>query len=315
MSVSSKHILSQGPVIKALLKTASITMYSKLAKNKNKTLSSLPGPVFTDILQPRNSLLIKDYIQNTGGKHSWYRGKIPAHMFPQWGVPILAKTIQNLPYDISRILNGGVRFEIKQDLIADKPLYLKARLLDIDDNGKRVIFKQELITGNSENKEALICQVTAILPLKGKPKSFKADKNSKNEQNQKKLKSDNKSKKQLIPMNTHEIDRWNLTSRSGFDFALLTGDFNPVHWIPVYARLFGFSTSILHGFSTMGRTIESLNHKIWIGKTSNLKTFESRFVRPLLLPNTVSVFVDYNGGVFVGHAKGGVPYLIGKYSI
>ncbi|KPA13360.1 MaoC-like dehydratase domain protein [Candidatus Magnetomorum sp. HK-1] len=299
MSVSSKHILSQGPVIKALLKTAGTAMYSKLVTKNDMELSSLPGPVFTDTLQARKSDLINDYILNTGGQPGGYRGKIPSHMFPQWGVPILARTIQHLPYDISRILNGGVRFEINQDLQTDKPLFIKARLLDIDDNGKRAIFKQELITGNSAESNALVCQVTAILPLKEK---------------EKKTRDDNKSKKQLIPMNAREIDRWSLTSRSGLDFAILTGDFNPVHWIPAYARLFGFSNSILHGFSSMARAIESLNKVLWSGNTSQLKKFETRFVRPLLLPNTVSVFVDDNGGVFVGHSQGGVPYLIGNYT-
>ena len=34
-----------------------------------------------------------------------------------------------------------------------------------------------------------------------------------------------------------EIARWKAPAGAGMDFALITGDFNPVHWVPAYARL------------------------------------------------------------------------------
>ena len=42
------------------------------------------------------------------------------------------------------------------------------------------------------------------------------------------------------------------------DFAKLTGDFNPIHWVPAYARASGFRSCILHGFATMSYAMEAI---------------------------------------------------------
>jgi len=38
----------------------------------------------------------------------------------------------------------------------------------------------------------------------------------------------------------HEIGWWSIRPNDAVDFAVLTGDFNPVHWLPAYARAAGF---------------------------------------------------------------------------
>jgi acyl dehydratase len=94
---------------------------------------------------------------------------------------------------------------------------------------------------------------------------------------------------------------------------VLTGDFNPVHWVPPYAKMAGFKSTILHGFSTLARSIETLNNHVWSGDRRRLKTVDVRFVKPLLLPNRVHVF--HGPGRFsVGDAPGGPAYLTGEYT-
>ena len=76
-----------------------------------------------------------------------------------------------------------------------------------------------------------------------------------------KRKDENKSggTKYEIPSGARSIDHWQLGTEVGLQFAMLTGDFNPVHWVGRYAKMMGFNNNIVHGFSMLARTIESLN--------------------------------------------------------
>jgi len=293
MGVSMSHLFRQGPVIGTLLRTAASAAVGTGTGGGGVPMS-MPGSTLEQTIQPRNARLVSDYIRHVGGEGSWYKGVLPPHLFPQWGFPLLAETLRGLPYNMSRVLNGGCRIEMLHPLPMGEPLMLKAGLEDVDDNGNRLIFKQKLVTGTVEQPDSLLSYVNAILPLKGSNRS--------------------KKEKPRVPAVAREIDRWKLDKRSGLDFALLTGDFNPVHWISAYARMFGFPGTILHGFATMARAIESLNRTLWLGRPQRIRTFESRFVKPLAYPGVVKVYVDDDRGIYVGEAPGGPAYLIGSYT-
>ena len=64
----------------------------------------------------------------------------------------------------------------------------------------------------------------------------------------------------------------------------------------------------------MARSIESLNRSVWLGRSQRLTTFESRFVKPLVFPGKVKVYLDDENGIFVGDAPGGPAYLAGTYA-
>lgn len=287
------HLFRQGPVIKTLLKTA----ISAIGKGKAGGVGGEkvePGPVLEQVLSPRNPKLVSDFIKHVGGKPSWYKGILPPDFFPQWGFPLMAKTLEGLPYNLSRTLNGGCRIEVNHPLPINEELYLKASLVDVDDNGYRVVFKQKLVTGTKENPDALISYVNAVLPLK---RSIGP-----------------KKEKPRVPVGAREIDCWRLNKKSGIEFALVTGDFNPVHWIPGYAKMTGFQNTIMHGFATMARAIESLNGSLWLGRPGRLATFECRFVKPLVFPGKAKVYLDDLSNVYIGDAPGGPAYLTGEFT-
>ena len=101
------------------------------------------------------------------------------------------------------------------------------------------------------------------------------------------------------------------------DFAKLTGDFNPIHWIPAYAKVSGFKNTILHGFGTMARAIEALNQNAFAGDTP-IRGWDCRFTRPLVLPAQVGVYVrmgDQGGEAWVGDAPGGTAYMAGTFTL
>jgi len=290
MGVSPSHILRQRAVIATLIRTAGQAM-----RERPSSAPETPSLEVSSVVAPRSQALIDDYIRHVGGSTSAYRGTVPPHLFPQWGFPLIARTLDAIPYDLTRVLNGGVRMEIKGDIPVGEPLHLSACLEEIDDNGSRAVLKQRLTTGTASEPELLVAYLYAIVPLPKKGEKKKTR------------------ERPRVPAEDREIGAWRLGPRAGWEFAVLTGDFNPVHWVPPYAKMAGFKSTILHGFSTLARSIETLNNHVWSGDRRRLKTVDVRFVKPLLLPNRVHVF--HGPGRFsVGDAPGGPAYLTGEYT-
>ncbi len=286
MGVSKRHVLQQGPVVAALVR-AGISAVS----TRPSHAPPAPGEEFTATVSARPNALIDDYIRHCGGSPSWYRGQVPAHLFPQWGFPLLAKTLDAVPYDLRRVLNGGCRIEIHKPIPRGEPLQLRARLVDIDDNGSRAVLQQQLITGTASAPDAVTSTLFAIVPLR-------------------KSKDGKKKEPKRVPLDAREIAAWKLGPKAGLDFAVLTGDFNPIHWIGPAAKAAGFKNVILHGFSTLGRTIESLNRTVWSGDVRRLRTVDAQFTKPLILPAKPRVFLAGNQFA-VGMAPGAPAYLLG----
>jgi acyl dehydratase len=291
MALPTKHVLSQGPVIASLGGTALAAILQRVRKQAPSGPPATPGPELTQTLPPRSPELVRDYVKHVGGDPSAYRGTIPAHFFPQWGFPLAAKTLRGISYPLEKVLNGGCRLEINSPLPLGDPLHVAARLESVDDDGRRAILHQRIST----NHDAVVGHMYAIVPLS------RADKTEKK-----------KSEPARVPQSATEIGYWRLGPDAGLAFAMLTGDFNPVHWIPAYARTFGFKSTILHGFATMARAIEGLARGLWAGDATRLTVFDCKFTRPLLLPARVGLYVEGNT-CFVGDAPGGPAYLVGNF--
>ena len=303
MSASKRFIVHQHAVIQALGGMAAMAVRQRLGRGPSSPVAT-PGPLLTQTVPPRSPGLVRAYVQSMGGDPDRHRRVLPAHLFPQWGFPLLASTLRDFPYPILRVLNAGCRIDQRAPLSLHEPLHLSAQLVDVDDNGSRVLLTQRLVTGTDSEPEALVAHVRAIVPLRGGKKSNTA----------------NKKERPSVPEGVREIGWLRLGPNAGLDFACLTGDFNPVHWIRPYARAAGFQGTILHGFATLGRAIECMNRSLWGGDIRALSNIEVRFARPLALPRDVGVYVQSsaNGGssercVYVGDAPGGSAYLTGTY--
>lgn len=297
MRVSSKHILRQGPVIGAFLQSAvGIAKQSLLKSPKPSTPPSVPGPVFETVTAPLPDGLINDYVRHVGGEQGWYRRTVPSHLFPQWLFPLSQKTLKDLPYPIEKVMNGGCRLEFNGAIPRGKKLISTAQLTDLDDNGSRAVITQKMTSGTEAHPHLITAYFYPIVPL-GKGGGAKGEKKA----------------RPIVPEDAREISRWKLSANSGLDFAKLTGDFNPIHWVDGYAKAFGFRGVIIHGFSTMANAIEGLNRNLFGGDVNRLAVFDARFTRPLHYPADVGLYIDGEGGVFVGEAPGGPAYLVGTY--
>jgi acyl dehydratase len=296
MSLPTRHIRHQRRVMVSLAGTALSALRQRFGR---AGALEVPGPELRQRLPAPPADLVRDYIRHVGGDPGAYRGTIPAHMFPQWGFPLAAKTLEGIPYPMMRVLNGGCRLESRAPLPAGEPLEVSARLVDIDDDGRRAVLHQRVITGTAKVPEAVIADLYAIVPL-GAGKGG----GSKN--------GAAKKERARVPASARELAYWRLTSDAGLAFAMLTGDFNPVHWVPPYARAFGFKNPILHGFATMARAIEGLGRGLYAGAVDRVGVVDVKFTRPLVLPARVGLYVD-DRDLWVGDAPGGPAYLTGSF--
>ena len=288
-----KYALKQGPVIAALGRTA----FAAVKQRFDGVSDSIetPGPTFTDVIPPRDAGMVRDYLRWAGGDVSAWKGRVPAHLFPQWGFPLISKTLAGVPYPLAKVLNGGCRVQIHGDLPIDEPLHLSARLEGIDDDGRRAVLHQRLVTSLSSGTPVVTTDLYAIVPLRKKGQKKK------------------KKTPILVPTTAREIGWHQLAKNAGLEFACLTGDFNPIHWVPVYARAAGFKNCILHGFGTLAIALETMNRTLWAGDTRRLAWVDVRFVKPLLLPQSVGIYIDGENELYVGAAPGSPAWLTGSY--
>lgn len=301
MPVSNKHVLQQGPVLATLAHAAWTALRQRMGEAPPSGTPRLPSDEVVATIPPRPSDLIKDYVRHVGGDPSAYRQTVPAHMFPQWGFPMQAKTLEGIPYPLVRVLNGGCRLQMNAPLPQGEPLVVRARLEDIDDNGRRAVLRQRIVTGTHAVPDAVVAELFAIVPL-GDPKAKKNGNGAAPEAKRESVR---------VPADAEELARWKIGPSAGLDFAKLTGDFNPVHWVRPYAKAFGFRSTILHGFSTMARAIEGLQRTIFAGSVSALSVVDVKFTKPLVLPAKVGLYIA-GDAIFVGDAPGGPAYLAGS---
>ncbi|MFW6051787.1 MAG: MaoC family dehydratase [Myxococcota bacterium] len=293
MPVPTRYFLHQGPVIGALVRAATASKEQGAAKAPPE----LPGPEQRKVIPPRPKDLVRDYVRHVGGEPSAYRNEVPPHLFPQWVFPLVTDSFRGLPYPMQKAMNGGCRIEVRAPLPGDEPLHVTGRLDSIDDDGRRAVLQHRSVTGTSTHPEALVAYFQAIVPLGG----GKGDGKGK------------KKEKPRVPDDARELARWKIGAKAGFDFAKLTGDINPIHWVAPYAKAFGFPNVILHGFSTMARAMEGLNRALFAGDVHAIRMLDVRFTRPLVLPAKVGLYVRGNTEVYVGDAPGGPAYLRGTF--
>jgi acyl dehydratase len=115
-----------------------------------------------------------------------------------------------------------------------------------------------------------------------------------------------------VPQGVERVASWHLDGGSSREFATLGGDLNPLHWLPGYARLFGFEGILAHGFALLARAFEGLVDHRCDGDVERLALLDVRFPNALPLPASVGLFADEQR-VFVGTAVGAPACLAGRY--
>ncbi len=290
MTVSARHLFQQGPMLLTLGRTA----LGPLARRLPLLRKPSPPAEIVRQLPPRPAALIEDFVRECGGDSARWRGSLPPHLFPQWSLPVAAEVMGALPYPLHRMLNAGCRLELRRPIPAGEPLQVRARLGEVEADEYRAKIRGIVTTGTADDPDALEATIEGYIPLTRRPGGAKKE-------------------KQRVPETARLLEEWTLPRRAGLDFALLTGDFNPLHWVPPYARAMGFRSNILHGYAQLARALEGIVSRELGGNPSRLASLEVRFTEPLVLPAKASLFLGSDGAFFVGRAPGEPANLTGRF--
>jgi acyl dehydratase len=102
---------------------------------------------------------------------------------------------------------------------------------------------------------------------------------------------------------------WDVSRRTGPDYAAASGDRNPIHTSRLLARAFGFKRTIAHGMWTKARCLAALE-----GRLPAAYAVEVQFKLPILLPATVGFAAEPRGRDWrfaVHDRRTGKPHLAG----
>jgi acyl dehydratase len=307
-TADARHVMRQGRVIASLGGVAMRALFSPA--RRGRPMPALPGPELTARVAPPARALVRDYVRHVGGDPGAYRDRVPPHLFPQWGLPLAARALLGLPYPLLRIMNAGCRLAIHAPLPAGEPLTVRARLEAIDDDGRRAVLRQRLVTGTAACAEALVAELYGVVPSAAREGAENGQQATGH--GQRATGNGQRREAPMVPGDARELERWALGRHAGLAFAALTGDFNPVHWVGPYARALGLPGTILHGFATLARAVEGLQRACFGGAVDRLRIIDGRFVRPLALPANVGLYLS-GAGLCVGEAAGARACLVAKF--
>ena len=107
---------------------------------------------------------------------------------------------------------------------------------------------------------------------------------------------------QEIGTRTVELDRASLVRYAG-----ASGDFNPIHWNDVVAQSVGLPGVIAHGMLTMGSVVALVTD--WAQDPGAVVDYQTRFSRPVIVPNPGASTVEVTGVVGALDAEAGTARI------
>jgi acyl dehydratase len=102
----------------------------------------------------------------------------------------------------------------------------------------------------------------------------------------------------VIGTRTVTFDRANLVRYAG-----ASGDFNPIHWNDKFAVGAGLPGVIAHGMLTMGTVVGLVVD--WAGDPGAVVDYQTRFTKPVEVPNPGAASIEVTGTVGVIDADAG----------
>lgn len=249
-------IMHQGPMIRAWGRAFARAWLPFPKRDRNPAIFR----PLTAIMTPPAKELIDAYVLWSGGE---YEGGLPPHMFSQWGLPLALQVIEQSRYNVVEVINQGVSMRVMGELSRAMPLVVRASLESLQEYEDRADLAVKIVTGNKDCPRL----VEAILHT-----TFLLSESSRRAMV-------NKSHRPPAGIEWREAGSWRAQPNDGFQFALLTGDFNPIHWVDSVGKKSRFGRTVLQGLGLLARTYETLRHH------QSLSEIDITFQRPVPLPS------------------------------
>ena len=303
MTLLARHLLHQGPAFGAFGKLLLQAALQSLDRGAPRDFSA-PGPLFRAEVACRPEALVRDYVHHVGGTPGYYAGRLPAHLFPQWCLPLGVRLLEGLSGRLLKVVNGGCRLQVNGPLYLGRPLHVTAQLLALEHKANRLVLHQRFVTEQPGSPLAVLADVYAVMPPR---RIVRTDANGNAADDAGRAAA---RPAPVVPDGASELCRLDLDRGAGTRFAWLTGDFNPIHTSHTYARSLGFQGVILHGFAALARVMESFARAKLDGDVDRIRVLDVRFRRPITLPAQLGLFCD-QAELFVGERQQSA-YLTGS---
>lgn len=141
-----------------------------------------------------------------------------------------------LKFGLDRVLHGEQVTELYRPLPLRAKLVNKARVVDIFDKGKNALVVTEIVSYDESGEPLIRNQLTTLVRGAG---GWGGDRGPSADVNVPPDRAPDRTVEQAIPKNQALLYR-------------LSGDWNPLHADPAFAKAFGFAQPILHGLCSFG---------------------------------------------------------------
>jgi len=212
----------------------------------------------TRVIAAPPAALVEAYRDWTGAQE--LTGQLLPHMVSQWSLPLVGELLLRLPYKLTSVINQGVSLRVHGALPRNTPLHVSAAVEQIEETPGRIKVVVAVSTGTAQQPVLVDARLHMSFLLPG-PRAARVARDTADEPQ----------------WSTAGV--WHADERDGLRFALLTGDFNPIHWCGPLARRSVFRSLVLHGFGSFVRSYELLKQQ---GIVFN--EIDVRFVKPVPLP-------------------------------
>lgn len=215
-----------------------------------------------DQVRPPPEHLIESFLDWSNGSPARYAGVVPPHLFTRWGFPMMVRLMAQTRYPLTRVLNQGCSLRLNRPLPRGEPLIVSGRIVNIDEDTHRARIHMRLVTGTRSAPDALENDLHSVIVLG--PRTGRHPPR------------DTRTRKM------EDIGSWSAARGDGLEFALLTGDFNPIHWFAPAGRMTPFGGCILQGFGSFVRSYEALANDCG----APVEDIDVRFTKPVRLPTS-----------------------------
>ncbi|MYM66769.1 hypothetical protein GTP45_08005 [Pseudoduganella sp. FT55W] len=250
----------QGAMLLTGARVVGHTMINALvpASRPDDGAASRIAPI-TRVLGAPPQELVEQYLAWAGAARG-YEGRLPPHMVSQWSLPLVGELLLRMPYRLTSVINQGVSLRVLGPLPRNTPLHVTASVEQIEQTPGRIKVVVAVVTGTAEQASLVEARLHMSFLLPG-PRAPKTPQERGNEPD------------------WITAGLWHADARDGLRFALLTGDFNPIHWFAPLARRSVFRGMVLHGFGSFVRSYEVLSQQ-----DVRFNEIDVRFVKPVALP-------------------------------
>ncbi|TMS33816.1 hypothetical protein L596_001508 [Steinernema carpocapsae] len=191
---------------------------------------------------------------------------------------LLANSITDCPgieFELAKILHGEQYIEVYAPLPTEADLRTELRVVDVLDKGSGALILSNLTTFDKNSGKKLCMQQFGTFQV-GSGK-FGGAKTCPEE-------------KKCVPIPERAPDAV-LEQATSVDQAVLyrmgSGDLNPLHVDPMFAKMSGFKTPILHGLCTMGFSTRHVLKTFANNDVSKFKAIKVRFSSPVIPGQTL----------------------------